>query len=225
MTGVAYATSAEMAGELGPFPGYARNREHMLRVIRNHRRAAHGHRRLRRPERPRRRRSTTRTAPTRRLSTLAKSAWDEALRLGEAARLPQRPDHRDRPHRHHRPRHGLRHHRHRARLRPGEVQEARRRRLLQDHQPVGPRRPRRRSATPPSEVAEIVAHAVGHGSLGQRARRSTTPRSSATASARREIEKIEAALPSAFDITLRLQPVDPRRGVLHRAPSASPRRS
>jgi ribonucleoside-diphosphate reductase alpha chain len=42
MTGVSYATSAEIAGELGPFPGYARNRDHMLRVIRNHRRAAHG---------------------------------------------------------------------------------------------------------------------------------------------------------------------------------------
>ena len=42
MTGVAYATSAEMAGELGPFPGYKANREHMLRVMRNHRRAAHG---------------------------------------------------------------------------------------------------------------------------------------------------------------------------------------
>ncbi len=37
----AYATSAEMAGELGPFPGYKRNAEHMLRVIRNHRRAAY----------------------------------------------------------------------------------------------------------------------------------------------------------------------------------------
>lgn len=35
-----YATSAEMAAELGPFPGYERNKEHMLRVIRNHRRAA-----------------------------------------------------------------------------------------------------------------------------------------------------------------------------------------
>ncbi len=43
MTGVAYATSAEMAGELGTFPGYEENREEMLRVIRNHRRAAHGH--------------------------------------------------------------------------------------------------------------------------------------------------------------------------------------
>ena len=42
MTGVAYATSAEMAGELGPFPRYAENADSMLRVIRNHRRAAHG---------------------------------------------------------------------------------------------------------------------------------------------------------------------------------------
>jgi len=37
----AYATSAEMAAQLGPFPGYARNQPHMLRVIRNHRRAAY----------------------------------------------------------------------------------------------------------------------------------------------------------------------------------------
>ena len=42
MTGVSYATSAEMAAQLGPFPGYKKNREHMLRVMRNHRRAAHG---------------------------------------------------------------------------------------------------------------------------------------------------------------------------------------
>jgi ribonucleoside-diphosphate reductase alpha chain len=41
MTGEAYGTSAEMAAELSPFPGYANNREHMLRVIRNHRRAAY----------------------------------------------------------------------------------------------------------------------------------------------------------------------------------------
>ena len=43
MTGVSYATSAEMAGELGPFPGYKPNAKSMLRVIRNHRLAAHGH--------------------------------------------------------------------------------------------------------------------------------------------------------------------------------------
>ena len=42
MTGESYAASAEMAAELSPFPGYARNREQMLRVIRNHRRAAYG---------------------------------------------------------------------------------------------------------------------------------------------------------------------------------------
>ena len=42
MTGVAYATSAEMAKELGPFPGYADNATDMLRVVRNHRRAAYG---------------------------------------------------------------------------------------------------------------------------------------------------------------------------------------
>lgn len=42
MTGVAYSTSAEMAEELGPFPGYKKNASHMLRVIRNHRTAAHG---------------------------------------------------------------------------------------------------------------------------------------------------------------------------------------
>ncbi len=52
------------------------------------------------------------------------------------ARLPQRAGDRARAHRHHRPAHGLRHHRHRARLLPGEVQEARGRRLLQDRQPV-----------------------------------------------------------------------------------------
>ena len=37
----AYAASAEMASELGPFPGYERNKDGMLRVLRNHRRAAY----------------------------------------------------------------------------------------------------------------------------------------------------------------------------------------
>ncbi|MFM8612198.1 MAG: vitamin B12-dependent ribonucleotide reductase [Actinomycetota bacterium] len=35
------ATSAELAAEMGPFAGYERNKEHMLRVVRNHRRAAY----------------------------------------------------------------------------------------------------------------------------------------------------------------------------------------
>ncbi|MCA9704275.1 MAG: vitamin B12-dependent ribonucleotide reductase [Myxococcales bacterium] len=41
MTGTCYATSAELAAELGAFPGHARNADEMLRVIRNHRRAAY----------------------------------------------------------------------------------------------------------------------------------------------------------------------------------------
>ena len=41
MTGTAYATSAEMARELGTFSRYKENEEHMLRVMRNHRYAAY----------------------------------------------------------------------------------------------------------------------------------------------------------------------------------------
>jgi ribonucleoside-diphosphate reductase alpha chain len=41
LTGECYATSAEMARELGAFPGYDQNKSDMLRVIRNHRRAAY----------------------------------------------------------------------------------------------------------------------------------------------------------------------------------------
>lgn len=44
MTGVSYATSAEIAAKVGTFSQFKKNREHMLRVIRNHRRAAHGER-------------------------------------------------------------------------------------------------------------------------------------------------------------------------------------
>jgi len=41
LTGESYATSAEMAKELGAFPKYSKNRDNMLRVIRNHRLAAY----------------------------------------------------------------------------------------------------------------------------------------------------------------------------------------
>ena len=47
MTGVAYATSAEMAeANSAPSPATSKNREHMLRVIRNHRRGLWRGRRL-----------------------------------------------------------------------------------------------------------------------------------------------------------------------------------
>ncbi|NOY23425.1 MAG: vitamin B12-dependent ribonucleotide reductase [Acidobacteria bacterium] len=39
MTGISYKTSAELSKEKGPFAAYGENRETMLRVIRNHRRA------------------------------------------------------------------------------------------------------------------------------------------------------------------------------------------
>jgi ribonucleoside-diphosphate reductase alpha chain len=84
LTGESYAQSARIAAERGPFPGYKKNRAAMLRVIRNHRRAAYNA--------P----STeyeglaikpvglvAEHAPTM-LATAAKKAWDDALKLGEA---------------------------------------------------------------------------------------------------------------------------------------------
>ncbi|MCA1241991.1 vitamin B12-dependent ribonucleotide reductase [Stappia stellulata] len=83
MTGVAYATSAEMAGELGPFPGYKENASHMLRVMRNHRRAAYGEAKgyegLNTNPVPLDHASCTDP----RLVERAKIAWDKALDLGQ----------------------------------------------------------------------------------------------------------------------------------------------
>ncbi len=83
MTGIAYATSAEMAKELGPFPGYKKNAQHMLRVIRNHRRAAHGESRgfegLAVSPVP----LDYASCPQADVVARAKAAWDKALELGE----------------------------------------------------------------------------------------------------------------------------------------------
>jgi ribonucleoside-diphosphate reductase alpha chain len=85
MTGAAYRCSAEMAQQLGAFPRYRHNADSMLRVIRNHRRAAY------------------QTAPdeyeglsvtpvthsptlfTQKNWELARKLWDEALAIGEVA--------------------------------------------------------------------------------------------------------------------------------------------
>ncbi|WP_368183632.1 vitamin B12-dependent ribonucleotide reductase [Aestuariibius sp. HNIBRBA575] len=83
MCGVAYATSAEIAGEIGAFDRFEANRDHMLRVIKNHRNAAYG--------------ATDgydgldikpvpldhANCPDSRLIDIAMSCWDEALDLGE----------------------------------------------------------------------------------------------------------------------------------------------
>jgi ribonucleoside-diphosphate reductase alpha chain len=83
LTGTSYATSAEMAAELGAFAGYEKNREAMLRIIRNHRRAAHGeaagYERLAIPPVP----LDAANCPDHALAIAARAAWDAALALGE----------------------------------------------------------------------------------------------------------------------------------------------
>ena len=83
MTGISYATSAEMAEKLGAFPGYKKNREAMLRVMRNHRRAAYnertGYEKVATPPVP----LDHASCPDQALVAHAKSAWDRALALGE----------------------------------------------------------------------------------------------------------------------------------------------
>ncbi len=83
LTGVSYATSAEIAAELGPFPAWEPNREAMLRVIRNHRRAAYDAAAEDYEE--------LTTLPTgldaehcpKALLEAAQASWDRALALGE----------------------------------------------------------------------------------------------------------------------------------------------
>ncbi|HEX3207865.1 MAG TPA: vitamin B12-dependent ribonucleotide reductase, partial [Geminicoccaceae bacterium] len=83
MTGTAYAVSAEIAGELGPFPGFAPNREAMLKVIRNHRRAAHGEKRDYEGLSVRPVALDAARVPVRELVDAARKAWDQALQAGE----------------------------------------------------------------------------------------------------------------------------------------------
>ncbi|MBC7156588.1 MAG: vitamin B12-dependent ribonucleotide reductase [Rhodobacteraceae bacterium] len=198
MTGVAYATSAEMAGELGAFPGHSRNADHMLRVIRNHRRAAHGERAGYEGVNVTPVPLDAANCPDPSLVALARSAWDEALALGEA--------------------HGYRNAQTTVIAPTGTIG------LVMDCDTTGIEpdfalvkfkklagggyfKIINRSVPAaleglgyrPSEIAEIIAHAVGHGSLGQ------APGINHTALighgfGTAEIAKIEAALPSAFDI-------------------------
>ncbi len=83
MTGIAYATSAEMAAELGAFPDYDRNATNMLRVMRNHRRAAYG-------DKDGYEKLAVNPVPLvdgdlkqAELGQHARAAWDRAIELGE----------------------------------------------------------------------------------------------------------------------------------------------
>ena len=85
MTGTAYRTSAEMAQQLGPFARFEANAEPMLRVIRNHRRAAY--------DAPKDQYEALTVKPVTHSPTLftqnswalARKMWDEALAIGEVA--------------------------------------------------------------------------------------------------------------------------------------------
>ncbi|MFZ9198973.1 MAG: vitamin B12-dependent ribonucleotide reductase [Paracoccaceae bacterium] len=197
MTGVAYATSAEMAAELGAFSGYERNKNHMLRVIRNHRAAAWSKASYEsvnvNPVA-----LDAANCPDQTLVTLARSAWDEALALGE--------------------RHGFRNAQTTVIAPTGTIG------LVMDcdttgiepdfalvkfkklagggyfkiiNQSVPAALEKLGYST--SQAAEIVAYAVGHGSIGNCAGINPTALIG-HGFGPRELEKIEAALPSAFDI-------------------------
>src|SRR5215831_1291760 len=67
MCGQAYLQSAKMAERMGPFSGYAKNAEPMLRVIRKHRKAAH---------------QIPAEGASSELHSASRQAWDQALALG-----------------------------------------------------------------------------------------------------------------------------------------------
>ena len=127
MTGHAYATSARTAARMGAFAGFEDNREHMLRVLRQHQEAAAHIDEELVPAPPAGRRP---------------DLLGRGVRAGRRGRRAQLAGLRAGPHRHHRPDDGLRHHRHRARPRPLQGQEARRRRHDADRQPDRAPRPR-----------------------------------------------------------------------------------
>jgi ribonucleoside-diphosphate reductase alpha chain len=198
MTGVSYATSAEIAGELGPFAGFARNRQHMLRVIRNHRRAAHGAKDGYEGVNVNPVALDHANCPDKRLVQIAMSSWDEALALGE--------------------KHGYRNAQATVIAPTGTIG------LVMDCDTTGIEpdfalvkfkklagggyfkiinqsvpAALRKLGYPENQIEEIVAHAVGHKSLGQAPHINRTTLLGHGFGAA-EIAKIEAALPQAFDI-------------------------
>ena len=127
---------------MGPFAGFAENREHMLRVLDMHREAAAAA-------------STRSCVPADAARRPPRRRGTTPCELGERYGVRNSQAIGARPHRHHRPADGLRHHRHRARPRPREDEEARRRRHDVDRQPdraagAAPPRLRRSSRSPRS---------------------------------------------------------------------------
>jgi ribonucleoside-diphosphate reductase alpha chain len=198
MTGVSYATSAEIAGELGPFAGFARNRAHMLRVIRNHRRAAHGQKDGYEGVNVNPVALDHANCPDKRLVQIAMSSWDEALALGE--------------------KHGFRNAQATVIAPTGTIG------LVMDCDTTGIEpdfalvkfkklagggyfkiinqsvpAALRKLGYGEAQIEEIIAYAVGHKSLGQAPHINRTTLLGHGFGAQ-EIAKVEAALPQAFDI-------------------------
>ena len=134
MTGTSYRRSAELAGIVGPYAGYARNADAHKRVMRKHQAANDALRTV-----------GTLDADVQKRAT---KAWDGVLKIGEANGYRNAQAVGARADRHHRLHDGLRHHRHRAGLLAGQVQEAGRRRLDADRQPDDPAGAAASSATP-----------------------------------------------------------------------------
>ena len=89
LTGRAYATSAEIAAKSGAFPGHRANAQAMLRVIRNHKRAADGeaagYEKLSVAPTPLDHDELANAGPEwADLSEAARASWRDALTLGEA---------------------------------------------------------------------------------------------------------------------------------------------
>src|SRR6202522_2155637 len=89
LTGRAYATSAEIAAKSGAFPGHKANAQAMLRVIRNHKRAADGeaagYEKLSVAPTPLDHGELAKAGPEwAELSQAARASWSDALTLGEA---------------------------------------------------------------------------------------------------------------------------------------------
>jgi len=89
LTGRAYATSAEIAAKSGAFPGHKANAQAMLRVIRNHKRAADGeaagYEKLSVAPTPLDHGELANSGPEwADLSEAARASWRDALTLGEA---------------------------------------------------------------------------------------------------------------------------------------------
>ncbi|HEY5426509.1 MAG TPA: LAGLIDADG family homing endonuclease, partial [Candidatus Tumulicola sp.] len=85
MTGAAYRTSAELAQNLGPFARFEANRESMLRVVRNHRRAAYNAQNAEYEGLSTKPITHAPTLFTQETWALARAMWDDALSIGEVA--------------------------------------------------------------------------------------------------------------------------------------------